>query len=84
MAQGETRIINPAREPEVVDLQNYLVSCGADITGAGGKEIRIKGGLPLHESEYKPIPDRIEGGTILAAVAAAKGKVLLKSDTGAS
>jgi len=78
MAQGETRIINPAREPEVVDLQNYLVSCGADITGAGGKEIRIKGGLPLHESEYKPIPDRIEGGTILAAVAAAKGKVLLK------
>jgi UDP-N-acetylglucosamine 1-carboxyvinyltransferase len=78
MAEGETRILNPAREPEIVDLQNYLVSCGANITGAGSEEIRIVGGLPLHETEYKPIPDRIEAGTLFTAVAATGGKVLLK------
>lgn len=78
MAEGETRILNPAREPEIVDLQNYLVSCGANITGAGSDEIRIVGRMPLHETEYKPIPDRIEAGTLLTAVAATKGNVLLK------
>ncbi len=78
MAEGETRILNPAKEPEIVDLQNYLTSCGADITGAGTEEIRIIGGLPLHETEYEPIPDRIEAGTILTAAAAVRGKVLLK------
>src|SRR5690606_4211661 len=62
----------------IIDLQNYLVSCGAHITGAGSDEIRIVGKLPLHETEYKPIPDRIEGGTVLSAVAATRGKVLLR------
>ena len=78
MAEGETRILNPAKEPEIIDLQNYLVSCGAHITGAGSDEIRIVGKLPLHETEYKPIPDRIEAGTVLSAVAATRGKVLLR------
>ena len=78
MAEGETRILNPAKEPEIVDLQNYLISCGAEISGAGSEEIRIAGGLSLRETEYRPIPDRIEAGTLLAAVAVTKGKVLLR------
>ncbi|NLT47304.1 MAG: UDP-N-acetylglucosamine 1-carboxyvinyltransferase [Clostridiales bacterium] len=78
MAEGETRILNPAKEPEIIDLQNYLVSCGAQISGAGSDEIRITGGSPLRETEYKPIPDRIEAGTLLAAAAVTRGKILLK------
>lgn len=78
MAEGETVIQNPAKEPEIVDLQNYLVSCGASITGAGSEEIRIKGGLPLRETEYEPIPDRIVAGTILTAAAATGGSVCIK------
>jgi UDP-N-acetylglucosamine 1-carboxyvinyltransferase len=77
IAEGETQILNAAKEPEIVDLQNYLRSCGAEITGAGTDEIVVKGKKPLHETNYKVIPDRIEGGTILAAVAATGGKVLL-------
>ncbi|HZK02475.1 MAG TPA: UDP-N-acetylglucosamine 1-carboxyvinyltransferase [Anaerovoracaceae bacterium] len=78
MAEGETVILNPAKEPEIVDLQNYLVSCGAHVKGAGSDRINIVGGKPLHETVYKPIPDRIETGTVLIAAAATKGKVLLR------
>lgn len=78
-AEGETRIINPAKEPEIVDLQNFLNSCGAEIRGAGTGEIVINGGKSYHEIEHKVIPDRIEGGTILAAVAMTGGNVLLKN-----
>ncbi|MDD4582963.1 MAG: UDP-N-acetylglucosamine 1-carboxyvinyltransferase [Eubacteriales bacterium] len=79
MAEGETRILNGAKEPEIIDLQNYLRSCGADISGAGTDEIRIVGKNPLFETTYQVIPDRIEGGTILAAVAATGGQVVLKN-----
>jgi UDP-N-acetylglucosamine 1-carboxyvinyltransferase len=74
-AEGETVLINPAKEPEVVDLQNFLNSCGAQITGAGTGEIVIHGKRPFHETEHKVIPDRIEGGTILTAAAVTGGTV---------
>jgi len=78
-AEGETIIINPAKEPEIIDLQNFLNSCGAEIRGAGTGEIVIHGRKPLHEVEHKVIPDRIEGGTILTAVAITGGNILLKN-----
>lgn len=78
-AEGETVIINPAKEPEIVDLQNFLNSCGAEIRGAGTGEIIIHGKKAYHEMEHKVIPDRIEGGTILAAAAMTGGHVLLKN-----
>lgn len=77
MAEGVTRIRNAAREPEIIDLQNYLRSCGADISGAGTNEIVINGKKPLHGTTYKVISDRIEGGTLLAAAAATGGRILL-------
>jgi UDP-N-acetylglucosamine 1-carboxyvinyltransferase len=79
MAEGETQILNAAKEPEIVDLQNFLRSCGAEIYGAGTKEIHVVGKKQLGKTTYKVIPDRIEGGTILAAVAATGGKILLKN-----
>lgn len=75
MAEGDTRIRNAAREPEIVDLQNYLVSCGADICGAGTDEICVRGKQPLHGTTYQVITDRIEAGTLLAAAAATRGRV---------
>lgn len=78
MAEGETTILNPAKEPEIFDLQNYLVSCGASISGAGSDKIIIKGGIPLRETEYDPITDRIEAGTLLAAAAVTGGELVLK------
>lgn len=77
MAEGETRIANAAKEPEIVDLQNYLVSCGAKIFGAGTDEIIVEGKEPLHGTTYRVIPDRIEAGTLLAAVAVTKGSITL-------
>lgn len=78
-AEGETRIINAAKEPEIIDLQNYLNSCGAEIRGAGTGEIIVHGTKKYHETEHKVISDRIEGGTVLAAVAITGGNVLLKN-----
>jgi UDP-N-acetylglucosamine 1-carboxyvinyltransferase len=77
MAEGETRIRNAAKEPEIVDLQNYLISCGADIQGAGTEEIRVKGKQTLHGTSYRVISDRIEAGTLLAAAAVTGGKIHL-------
>ncbi len=77
-AEGETVIKNPAKEPEIEDLQNFLNACGARISGAGTDEIRIMGKRPLRGSSHDVIPDRIEGGTVLAAVAACGGEILLK------
>ena len=76
--EGQTRIFNPAREPEIVDLQNFLNSCGAKITGAGGNVIAIEGVKSLHGCEYKVIPDRIESGTILIAGAMCHGEIELE------
>lgn len=78
-AEGETRIINPAKEPEIIDLQNFLNACGAEVTGAGTGEIVIRGKNSYNQVEHKVIPDRIEGGTILAAVAITGGNVILRN-----
>lgn len=78
MAEGETRIIGGAREPEIEDLQNFLNHCGASIRGAGTEEIVIQGGAPLHGVTYEVIPDRIETGTMLIAAAVTGGQLHLK------
>ncbi len=75
MAEGETVIKNPAREPEIQDLSNMLNLMGAKIYGAGSEEIRVVGVKSLHGVTYKPIPDRIEAGTYLIAVATAGGEI---------
>ena len=78
--KGTTVIYNPAKEPEIVDLQGFLNACGAKISGAGTDRIVIKGvGKLLHSCEYKPIGDRIIAGTYLIAVACCTGKVKLKN-----
>lgn len=74
-AEGTTVIRNPAREPEVVDLQNFLNAMGARIVGAGSDTIRIQGVRALGSVEHTIIPDRIEAGTYLAAAAATGGEV---------
>lgn len=75
LAQGETIIENAAREPEVVDLANFLNTLGADIRGAGTDTIRIQGVKRLHGGEYRVMPDRIETGTFLVAALATQGHV---------
>ncbi|MBO5478509.1 MAG: UDP-N-acetylglucosamine 1-carboxyvinyltransferase [Clostridia bacterium] len=77
LAKGTTIISNAAMEPEIVDLQNFLNKMGAKITGAGTKEITIKGVEKLNNTGYKVMPDRIEAGTLLCAVATTGGKVRL-------
>jgi UDP-N-acetylglucosamine 1-carboxyvinyltransferase len=77
LAEGETVIENAAREPEVVDLARCLIAMGAKIEGAGSDVIRIRGVRSLGGAEYRVMPDRIETGTYLAAVAAVGGKVRL-------
>lgn len=78
LAEGVTVLENAAREPEVIDLANCLNAMGAKITGAGTPEIRIEGVAGLHGAAHRIMPDRIETGTFLAAVAAAGGDVLVK------
>ena len=77
LAEGETVIENAAREPEVVDLANCLVSMGARISGAGTDVIRIQGVEKLHGARHAIMPDRIETGTYLCAAAATGGQVRL-------
>lgn len=78
LAEGETVLYNAAREPEIVDLMEMLCSMGARIEGAGTSCIRIKGVKSLHGTEYTCMPDRIEAGTFLCAVAATGGSIHLK------
>lgn len=78
-AEGETRIINPAKEPEIIDLQHFLNACGAEVRGAGTGEIVIHGKKLYNQVEHRVIPDRIEGGTVLSAVAITGGNVLLRN-----
>ncbi|HVN67659.1 MAG TPA: UDP-N-acetylglucosamine 1-carboxyvinyltransferase [Candidatus Sulfotelmatobacter sp.] len=75
LAEGETIIENAAREPEVVDLANFLIKAGAKIEGAGGEVIRVQGVSGLAPVDYTIIPDRIEAGTIMAAAAITRGRV---------
>ncbi|TAK91475.1 MAG: UDP-N-acetylglucosamine 1-carboxyvinyltransferase [Burkholderiaceae bacterium] len=77
LAEGETVLENAAREPEVVDLANLLIKMGARIEGAGSERIVIQGVDKLHGATHDVMPDRIETGTFLCAVAAARGDVLL-------
>lgn len=78
LATGKTEIINAAREPEVVDLMRFLNSMGAKIYGAGTSTILIEGVKKLHGTQFKPISDRIETGTLLVAAAITGGDVEIK------
>ena len=79
LAEGNTIIENAAKEPHVVDAANFLNSMGANIKGAGTEVIRIKGVRELHKTTYSVVPDMIEAGTYMAAVAATKGDALIKN-----
>lgn len=74
LSDGETKIINAAMEPEIVDLQNMLNKMGAKISGAGTSEIIIKGVKSLKDVSYNVMPDRIEAGTFLCAAALTRRK----------
>lgn len=74
-AQGETILENAAREPEVVDLAQFLIAMGADISGVGTDVITIRGVRALQGVRYRVLPDRIETGTYLVAAAMTGGKV---------
>ena len=76
---GQTVIENAAKEPHIVDLANFLNTMGARISGAGTDTVKIRGVEKLHGGTYAIIPDQIEAGTYLAAVAAAGGNVLVKN-----
>ena len=77
VSKGETILVNPAREPEIVDLQNFLNCMGADIIGAGTDCIRIRGVPCLHGCSYAVIPDRIAAATYACAAVACGGEILL-------
>ncbi|MBO6133179.1 MAG: UDP-N-acetylglucosamine 1-carboxyvinyltransferase [Lachnospiraceae bacterium] len=79
MAEGKTIIENAAKEPHVVDVANFLNSCGANIKGAGTDVIRIRGVEKLHGTTYSIIPDQIEAGTFMCAAAVTQGDVLIKN-----
>ena len=79
MASGQTIIENVAREPHIVDLANFLNSMGADIRGAGTDVIKVRGVEKLHGGTYCLIPDQIEAGTYMAAVAGTGGEVTLNN-----
>ena len=76
-AEGTTIIENAAKEPHVVDLANFLNTCGADIHGAGIDVITISGVKSLKGATYQIIPDQIEAGTYMAASVAARGDILI-------
>ncbi|MBR3559988.1 MAG: UDP-N-acetylglucosamine 1-carboxyvinyltransferase [Oscillospiraceae bacterium] len=78
LADGTTIIENAAKEPHIVDLANFLNLMGANIKGAGTDTIRVYGVDSLHGGTYAIIPDQIEAGTYMAAVAAAGGEVLVR------
>ncbi|WP_066966470.1 UDP-N-acetylglucosamine 1-carboxyvinyltransferase [Microbulbifer sp. Q7] len=77
LAEGTSVLHNAAREPEIVDLAEFLIAMGAQIEGAGTDTIRVHGVPRLNPCSYTVMPDRIETGTFLAAAAAARGKVRL-------
>ncbi len=79
LLKGTTLIFNPAKEPEIVDLQNFLNSMGAKISGAGTDVISIEGVERLGSTTYTPITDRIVAGTYLIAAAATGGKITLNN-----
>lgn len=78
LADGTTILENAAREPEVVDLANFLIAMGAKIEGAGTDKITIEGVEKLQGTRYRVLPDRIETGTYLVAAAITGGKIMVK------
>ncbi len=78
LADGVTILENAAREPEVVDLANCLISMGAKITGVGTDTVTIEGVEHLHETRYNVMPDRIEAGTYLISAAITGGRIKIK------
>ena len=74
-AEGRTVIRNAAKEPEIVDLQNFLNAMGAKVNGAGGGTVVVEGVKRLHGVEYTPMKDRIEAGTYLIAAASCGGEI---------
>ena len=79
LAEGMTIIENAAKEPHIVDLANFLNSMGANVSGAGTDVIKIRGVRRLRGGSYSIIPDQIEAGTYMAAVAATGGSVLIEN-----
>jgi UDP-N-acetylglucosamine 1-carboxyvinyltransferase len=79
LADGKTVIENAAKEPHIVDLANFLNSMGADIRGAGTNVIKVYGVSGLRSGTYSIIPDQIEAGTYMAAVAGTGGEVTIKN-----
>ncbi|HTY13047.1 MAG TPA: UDP-N-acetylglucosamine 1-carboxyvinyltransferase [Candidatus Omnitrophota bacterium] len=79
LAEGETVIENAAREPEIVDLADFLNKAGAKIEGAGTETVRISGVQTLHSLDHSIIPDRIEAGTLMIAAAVSHGEVQIKN-----
>jgi len=79
LARGETVLENAAREPEIVDLAEFLNCCGAHIEGQGTSIIRVEGVDSLHGCSYSIMPDRIEAGTFLIAAGVTGGELLLKN-----
>ena len=79
LAEGTTILENAAREPEVVDLADFLITMGAKISGAGTDTITVEGVERLQGARYRVVPDRIETGTFLIAAAITGGKVKLKN-----
>ncbi|MBI3929079.1 MAG: UDP-N-acetylglucosamine 1-carboxyvinyltransferase [Armatimonadetes bacterium] len=81
LAEGETVIRNCAREPEIVDLANFLVAMGARIEGIGHSTVRVHGVKKLHGTEYSIIGDRIETGTFLIGAALTAGEITIEQCT---
>ena len=79
LAEGTTIITNAAREPEIIDLQNFLNKMGAKIQGAGSNKIQIEGVKKLNDVSYNIMPDRIETGSFLCFAAATKGNIILEN-----
>ena len=81
-AEGWTVIRNAAKEPEIVDLQNFLNGMGAKVRGAGSSTVIVEGVNTLHGIEYSPMGDRIEAGTFLIAAAMCGGEIETKGVLG--
>lgn len=79
LARGETTLENAAREPEVVDLANFLIACGAKIEGQGSSVIHIQGVDSLRGSDYAIMADRIEAGTFMIAAGITRGELELEN-----
>lgn len=79
LLDGETVIVNAAREPEIADLASFINAMGGKVSGAGGSVIRVEGVKKLHGCTYKPMPDRICAGTFLAATCACGGNVTVRN-----